>query len=127
MTLLEVLVSILIFSIGLLGTVALHARAVQYSTNAEDRSRAALMADDLAALMWARGTVDLNQATEVGPWDDRWTEPDALGNLPALPGATGTSVVNTVDGVRVATITIQWRAGTGAGETSQLVTQVVIP
>ena len=48
--LLEVLVSILIFSFGVLGLDRLQARAITLSTDAEDRNRAALLASDIASL-----------------------------------------------------------------------------
>jgi type IV pilus assembly protein PilV len=48
-SLIEVLVSILIFSFGIVGLIGLQARALQYSTSAEDTSRAALLANDLSA------------------------------------------------------------------------------
>ena len=43
-TLIEVLVSVLIMSFGILGIVALQARAIQFSLDADDRNRAALFA-----------------------------------------------------------------------------------
>jgi len=61
-TLLEVLVSVLIFSFGILGLVAMQVRATQYSVDAEDRNRAALLADDLAAQMRLARTVTLPTA-----------------------------------------------------------------
>ena len=57
--LLEVLISILIFSFALLGLVALQARAVQFSVNAEDRNRAALLANELVATMLTQQSVDV--------------------------------------------------------------------
>ena len=47
-SLIEVLVSILIFSFGIVGLIGLQARALQYSTSAEDTTRAALLASDLS-------------------------------------------------------------------------------
>ena len=54
MTLIEVLVSLLIFSFGFLGLIGMQARAVQLSTDAEDRSRAALLANDIVTTMWTQ-------------------------------------------------------------------------
>jgi type IV pilus assembly protein PilV len=53
-TLLETLVAIVVFSIGLLGVVGLQARSIQFAVDGEDRNRAALMADGIVAAMWAR-------------------------------------------------------------------------
>jgi type IV pilus assembly protein PilV len=102
--LIEVLVSILIFSFGILGTVALYARAVQYSTNAEDRSRAALLANEIATSMWLRGSVNVGAGALQGDYT-AWRA--RVGNTTTngfLPGGDGTV---TVAG-NTATITITW-------------------
>lgn len=125
MTLLEVLVSILIFSIGLLGTVALQARATQFATTAEDRTRAALLANELSAEMWTRGTATLPPAV-IDAWEARVADPTA-GGLAAGQGEV------TVD-AGIATIEVSWGRpsfSTGAsaparGESSYQ-TQVAIP
>ena len=54
MTLVEVLVSLLIFSFGLLGLMGLQARALRFSIGAEDTNRAALLANEVAAQMLTR-------------------------------------------------------------------------
>lgn len=51
--LLEVLVAILIFAVGILGLVGLQANAVQQSGMAKYRSDAALLANELVGQMWA--------------------------------------------------------------------------
>ena len=79
-TLLEVLVSILIFSFGILGLVGLQARATQYSVDAEDRNRAALLADDLAAQMRMARRVDIDTTA----WEQRVGAADQVG----LPNGT---------------------------------------
>jgi type IV pilus assembly protein PilV len=55
-TLLETLVAIVIFSIGLLGVVGLQARSIQFAVDGEDRNSAALMADGIVAALWSRDT-----------------------------------------------------------------------
>lgn len=50
-SLLEVLVAVLIVSLGLLGLVGLQAKATSMSVSAEDRSRAALLANDFVSTM----------------------------------------------------------------------------
>lgn len=50
--LLEALIAILIFSIGILGIVGLQATAVKQSTDARYRAEAALLAEQLMAQMW---------------------------------------------------------------------------
>jgi type IV pilus assembly protein PilV len=114
--LLEVLISILLFSLGILGLIGLQARAINFSVDAEDRNRAALLADDLAGTMWLNKTVDLS-STEKGKWEDKVKA--------ALPGAS--SSVTTSGGT--ASITITWHAPSRAASAadSKLTTQVVLP
>jgi type IV pilus assembly protein PilV len=61
-SLLEVLVAILIVSFGVLGLVGLQARATQFSLGAEDRNRAALLADEVSAQMVMSNTNSLSSA-----------------------------------------------------------------
>lgn len=126
-TLIEVLVSVLIVSFGILGLVALQARAIQYSLDADDRNRAALFADELAAQMRLSRTltlapeqldVALKRVQGIDPVTD---QPTGLGlpnaNLTVDPGATP----------NVATITITWRhPGEISGQDSRLVMDVVL-
>jgi len=58
--LIEALIAILIFSIGILGIVGLQSSAVKASTDAKYRSEAALLANELIGRMWAS---DRTQAT----------------------------------------------------------------
>ncbi len=58
--LIEVLIAILIFSVGILGIVGLQASVVTASTDAKYRSEAALLANELIGQMWAG---DRTQAT----------------------------------------------------------------
>jgi type IV pilus assembly protein PilV len=51
-TLLEVLISLLIFSVGVLGLVGLQARAVQQSGQAKYRADASLLVNELIGQMW---------------------------------------------------------------------------
>ena len=115
-TLLEVLVSILIFSFGILGLVALQARATQYSVDAEDRNRAALLADDMAAQMYAIRSVNVSNA-QIDAWKLRVA--DATGQ--GVPGGEGEVDIN----VDQATVTVRWKSPR-ASEPSQIST-VVIP
>ena len=57
--LIEALVSIVIFSFGVLGLIGLEASAINYSVDAEDRNRAALFASEIASTMWLNGTVSM--------------------------------------------------------------------
>ena len=55
--LLEVLVSVLLFSFGLLGLIALEAKAINFSVDSEDRNRAAVFANEIASTMWLTGSI----------------------------------------------------------------------
>lgn len=58
--LIEVLVAVLIFSVGILGIVGLQGSAVKASSDAKYRSEAGLLANELIGQMWAS---DRTQAT----------------------------------------------------------------
>jgi type IV pilus assembly protein PilV len=58
--LIEVLVAVLIFSVGILGIVGLQASSVKASSDAKYRSEAGLLANELIGQMWAS---DRTQAT----------------------------------------------------------------
>lgn len=63
-TLIEVLVSLLVFSIGVLGAVGMQAKAARFSVDASERDRAALMANEVAAAMWAARSISLDSDSE---------------------------------------------------------------
>jgi type IV pilus assembly protein PilV len=125
-SLIEVLVAILIFSFGIIGLMGLQARALLFSTSAEDTSRAALLANELASSMVINGTVNTGALVPAGTytnWASRVATP-ASGGLPSgVPSiaASGNS----------ATITIQWQPQSSAGasfnRTNQYVTTVTLP
>ncbi len=86
-SLIEVLVAIVIFSVGMLGVVGLQARAIQLSVDSEDRNRAAQLADDIVATMWTQGTTD----AALGHGDGMARQGRRhRGTAGALPGAAAT-------------------------------------
>lgn len=103
-SLIEVLISLVVFSIGMLGVVGLQARAIQLSVDSEDRNRAAQLADDIVATMWTQGTTSLPSAT-VTAWEDKVVGTGATAG--ALPGAAASVSAPDADGV--VTVTITWR------------------
>lgn len=119
MSLIEVLTSLLIFSIGILGLVGLQTQAIQYSMSAEDSNRAALLANDIAAVMWTQKSVTLTEG-DYTTWQKRVGNAEADG----LPNGQGEV---TVDENNVATITITWRPPKAPdGSQNRYVTQVVV-
>lgn len=105
-SLLEVLVALLLFSFGILGFVALQARATAFSLDAEDRTRAAMLANELISTMWMQGTNSLPAAT-VTAWKNKVTDRTVSG-LAVPTGYDPTVSTNATTGVT--TITINWRA-----------------
>jgi type IV pilus assembly protein PilV len=96
--LLEALIAILIFSIGILGIVGLQATAVQQSTDAKNRADAAYLADQLMGQMWAS---DRAAATMKAQFDSDFC---GTGGCPAYV-AWANSVQSTLPGVSLGTDT----------------------
>lgn len=121
--LLEVLVSILILSFGILGIVGLQARAINFSVDAEDRNRAALLANEVATDMWVYRSVTI-PATLLAAWQAKVANPAAGG----LPGASGTITSITANS---ADIVITWQepghAGDASNTGSRFQTRVTLP
>ena len=84
--LIEVLVALLIFAIGVLGLVGLQAIAIQQSTLARSRSDAALLADDLIGRMWVSDHAALSQNFSSATGGTPYLEWQSQVNA-ALPGA----------------------------------------
>jgi type IV pilus assembly protein PilV len=104
-TLIEVLVALLIFSSGLLGTVAIQAESSRLGNDSEDRMRAAMLANELVATMWARRTLAL-ASTDMDAWNARVADTSVAG----LPNGAGTLTTSVVNGVNTAAVTITWKS-----------------
>jgi len=119
--LLEVLVAILLFSFGILGLIGLQARAISYSTDAEDRNRAAMLANEIATTMWLNNSLTV-PADTLASWQLKVANATGGG----LPGGVGTVTADAVD--HSADILITWRAPSRTVvQDSTLVTKVIIP
>lgn len=103
MSLIEVMVSILILSFGVLGLVAMQARASAISVDAENRNIAAMFANDMVATMQATNTSAPSSAV-VTAWNNRIQAAGKNG----LPNASGT--VSAADANGVVTVTVSWQA-----------------
>lgn len=121
--LIEALVSILIFSFGVLGLIGLEARAINFSVDAEDRNRAALFAGEIASSMWMAGTVSVSAAT-LAAWQVGVADPTKTG----LPNGALT-VTPTAGTTNSADIVITWKPPSVAatGDSSTLTTRVILP
>lgn len=124
--LLEVLVSVLLFSLGILGLIGLQARAISLSTDAQDRNRAALLANDIASAMWLGKSVAVN--TGAGStWQKRVSD---VANAGLPNGAV--SVIAVSGTTNSADIAITWKAPDRSGakaeqQSSTLTTRVTLP
>lgn len=124
MALIEVLVSVLLFSLGVLGMIGLQARAISFSVDAEDRNRAALVANEIASTMWLSGSSVIDTSAGTPSWDTRVADLSQGG----LPG--GEVDVDPVAGIpNSADITIRWRPPqrAAAEAASRLTTRVTLP
>lgn len=116
--LLEALIGLLIFAVGILGLIGLQAASVKQASTAEYRSIAALQANDLISRMWvsdrAADKLTTQFASPSGPgylaWKADWSN--------ALPGAIDPDVsVSTVAGGGTdpiassqVTVVVNWKA-----------------
>jgi type IV pilus assembly protein PilV len=123
MALIEVLVSILLFSFGVLGLIGLEARSIGFSVDAEDRNRAALLANEVASDMWLANTVILS-APVVTALQTRIADP-TTGGLPSGNLAINPITANSAD------IVLTWvppqHSGLGDTPTSSFSTRVILP
>jgi type IV pilus assembly protein PilV len=119
--LLECLMALLIFSVGLLGLLGLEARVMNISVDSENRGRAALIASEIASQMWLNKTVlptTTAYTTLVANAGDQ-----TQGGLPG-----GVATVTQIGTANTADITITWQEISDAPATpSQLTTRVVLP
>lgn len=121
--LIEVLVSILLFSFGILGLMGLQARAVSFSIDAEDRNRAALLANEAASLIVLNKSVTI-PAPALTAWEERVKDVDVSG----LSNGEGT--ITPVSGsANSADILITWKAPSrnSTDQASQYTTRVTLP
>ena len=117
--LLESLMALLIFSVGLLGLLGLEARVMSTSTNSENRSRAAMLAGEVASQMWLSNTV----APSTTAYNNLISN---AGNqtLGGLPGGV-INVVAVPSTTNAADITVTWTEVNAPQST--LTTRVILP
>jgi type IV pilus assembly protein PilV len=125
-TLLEALIGILIFSVGILALVGMQALAIKHMSDAKYRSDAAFFADEIIGQMW------VNRAS-LGTYSYAGTgaPPAAINSWVtsiqnALPGVTAAAnlPIITVAGTTV-TVTVRWQLPSG-GDVHQHITMAYI-
>jgi type IV pilus assembly protein PilV len=136
--LLEVLIALLIFSLGVLGLVGLQASAVKQSSQAKYRADATLLANELIGQMWIsnRSFASLSAEFSSGgaggakynAWKARVIEtlPGAAASPPVVTVATVAPLPAIVEGIQQpgtgapstrVTVTMRWKApGEPAGD-----------
>jgi type IV pilus assembly protein PilV len=118
----ECLAAMLIFSVGLLGLLGLEARVMNISVDSENRSRAAMLAGEVASQMWLNNTVSATNAAVVAAGANAGDQtqgglPGGDVNVTAVPGTTN-----------AADITVTWHEISDVGGTgSSLTTRVILP
>jgi type IV pilus assembly protein PilV len=148
MTLIEVLVAVVLLAVGLLGMLGLLAIASKNSSDAQDRNRAALLANELAASMWLTNSVDITVdplktaynnwlATACTPGNSYCTTGSSTKGLNLTAAPTVAAMATAPAEGKGALITISWKApyktvASGAANVAQEVTntyttQVVLP
>ena len=83
-SLIEVMVTLLVLSIGLLGVAALQVVSLQYSSTSLHRSIAVIQANDLVERLWAN-ICQISDATERGNIVSGWD----IAHANSLPGRSG--------------------------------------
>ena len=111
------IVAVLLIVLGMIG---LQAQAIKYSVEAEDRNRAALLANELASAMWLSNSIAIDTSSG-SPWATR-----AAGTLPmgTIEVAKELTLANS------ANITITWKPpqrNANEPEQSRLTTRVTLP
>lgn len=120
-SLIEVLVSLVVFSFGVLGLVGLQGQAIRVSVQAGERSRAALMANEAVAALWAARSTTLDE-TQLAAWQARVAD-EAGEGLHEGEGRIGEA-----DSDGTVTITITWTsvARGSEGAPGRYLTQVAL-
>lgn len=114
-TLIEVLVTLIIMSVGILGIANLQLRSLQYTQSGYQRTLASIQAQDLAERLWSTlkevnlESTNPNTWSEYVSWKDDWKVGNNKDNatLPAWSGTIATPTTAEANN-RIYTITIAW-------------------
>jgi type IV pilus assembly protein PilV len=113
--LIEALIAILIFSVGILALVGLQSRAVSQTTDARYRSEAAFLANEIVGRIWSDGLVNSAQYAHPGGASTAKTEwvSRVQSTLPGVSASSNAPAIVVAalgaDGAQV-TVTVNWRA-----------------
>ena len=116
-TLIEILVSLLVFSVGILGMAGFQAMATRNSVDASERGRAALLANELVAKMWEARSTSLDDDV-LDDWKSRLTEGLNKGEA---------EITELKDSANSVLITITWTSVVRDNATSTYITEFAMP
>lgn len=127
--LLEALIGILIFSVGILALIGMQATAMRATIDAKYRSEASFLANEIIGKMWVSDKANLAAfatspgspatcpAAPVCPWIDRVEQ--------LLPNATGANAPEIAVAANEVTVTVRWQPPGDSQPSSHLaVTQI---
>lgn len=111
--LLEALIAILIFSVGILAIIGMQAAAVNAVGDAKYRSDAAILVNELIGRMWASdrttATLQANFNSPSGASYTSWLA-SVQTTLPGVSSGSAPSPTVAIDATGTATITVYWKA-----------------
>ena len=114
MVLIESLLAVLIFSLGILALVGLQATSVKQSADAKYRSEAALLANEIIGQMWVsdRTTAALEASFQSpgGAEYNNWLANRVGTVLPGVAANSPTAPTIDIDGQGIVTVTVRWLA-----------------
>lgn len=115
--LIEVLVSVLIFSLGVVGLMGVQTRALQVSNEAQDRNTAAMLANSITSEMWLVKSTSVD-ASVLSAWQDQVAQ--------SLPNGEGTVTTSSASN---AVVSVTWLppARSASEPENAFKTSVVIP
>jgi len=107
--LIEALVAILVFSMGILAIVGLQATSVKLSADAKYRADAGLLTNQLIAQMWVadHNTLGAAFSSPSGAQYLTWVASSVQQSLPGVAGSTLPTVA--VSASNVVTVTMRWQ------------------
>lgn len=111
---LDALIAVVIFSIGIVGMITLQGQAVNLASAAKYRTDAAMMAEQVVGQMWASnnataGVLATNFNSPSGVAYKTWAA-TVQSATRGLPGAAGLPPTIVVDGNNQVTVTVFWQA-----------------
>lgn len=125
--LIEALIGLLIFMLGILALIGMQAIAMQYTIDAKYRSEASFLANQIIGVMWVdRANLSAYDTSAGAGTTQRTAWISSV--LETLPGATGANAPRIVVSGKQATVTVNWqRPGESAASQHSAVAQINDP